>query len=1000
MMHFALALTLLAAPQDAPVGTDDAAFADGLAQLGFEDLAKEVFQKVIAAAGTPEQKIKGELGMARLQSTVARSAGSADKKLALAEEAAKTLEAMLEKKPKADVALEIKKDLASILQLKAEAYASLAKRDRSKLGDAEGALTQAENLWREIEKDLATKVDEKGEKISPRDDAFMLVKYPLIQSLWAYVEVMKDFPEKEGAVKAKLDTLIKEGDEFTWNWPDESYAYEVADIMARAYKYKAQKAARGEDEKLWKECFTNAAMWHALVNKDVAANPYGRELVAANCRSEMRILLEYADGLTGTAAVNRYREAAELPEKTGLMTVFVGLAKEEIGKEIRIEQAKALSRSGDKKRAEAIFKELMAGEKGGSRIIILIIDAQASVGADQKAADIIQAGDAMIKMDAYLLAAQSFRRAIDKLEATKPPPLPQIAECWLKIGQCYHSSDRYFEAERAYGNINFHPALGKALPIETRLEAVEAQIQSRKAVRGLSKDKEYEPWVAQLEEWASKELGRISANMMAGPWDALGRGNKLVEEAVKGNKPLPMEAALKEFNEAIEKSKAIPPAQPAREEALFVIAQAHQQSGALHARNFAAQKTDESRKKATESAARSYEEALTAYRSHLKKVESTSSSKAEMRRRQIASARFITAIALDPIFNRPEEAFEGTEGAVEKFADSPRDLTTILVNRVTARVRMVKSDDPSTMEAAENELKELLVFFDRDKGYPEDVAGAAFSVANKMIAVSKAVEKDDAARAAALNDRTSEIFQKATGMVDINNIKEPALLISIGLRLFSKAEKKRDPESYQAALDFFSAALGKGIEKTTRDALQRYVTTCYVGTGQYDEALQQARAITADDPEMRRIWAWEMLADIQRVRLKALQKEGVAKAEDARKAGDEASTIYGRLAKILFAANRKEQDFWRLRTKYMYVLFEYDLDKVHAVLKGEIQRNPRFDEGAFVDEDGIKLQVKFKELIRKYNAAGTSKPLPDLPPDAPEGQKPPDAPKPPEEPKP
>lgn len=991
MTHLLLPILLAALPQE--VQADDFRFADGLRNVGYFDLAKEVFEKIIATAPNAEEKAKGEIGLARLVMTEAENTDSPSRKLELVQKVTADLSRFLQTYPNHPMVMEVKSDMAELLQQKAEAYAIQARRDRSKLADCERALAEAESMWREIEADL-----KRDKSISDRDEKYMNVNYYLGLTLWAYVDTMKDFAEKSADVDKKLDQMIALYEDFGWKWDDYLYYFVVCDYHGRALKMKALRASREESVKYWNDCFGTMSAWQNLVSKDHKGNATIEELAARGCLSHMKVMLEYAGTLSGTPALNKYREVAELPEKTSLFLIYKSLQNEWVGKEILVEQAKALYASGDAKKGKKLLDDLVAREKPDSIWRYKVLDVLGEMGGDLDPTQLIEAADAqMNKSGNFMQAAQTFRRAIVKLEAGRTPDLARVAGCWVNIGQCYMWTERYFEAERAFGVIN-SDARFASLPEDVRKSAMAKQINARKALPHFTEDESYRSWVNEIKEVAMNKFpGMIDYGEVTDKcWTSSTQGQNLIKEARGANtisEKLP--EILKAFDDAIATAGRIPQdMKEDYEEALFVKALSSYYAGYAHVLNSKTKKLQEQIDTEIRSAQKRYNDAITAFSEHSRVSASLGSPGPEVSKRALASVKFIARIALDPKFDKPDRALKETEGVAARFGgvsgQMAKDLIEILANRVEARLKLMQAGDDSQLGAAETDLNELTAVFERVRLDSESVARSLIMMANALSAQAKKIKDSDPAGSQAAKDRAGAYFARASDIYDLDTLEDPDLLLQFGQILYDQGMREKNKGILLKAYKLFSRALVLGQRpKEERAAIQRFMGLCLKEAGEIDQAIDEFKAITASDPDRQVFWAWEGLADMYMAKVKQAQKAGrqAEVAEFGKLAADE----YGRLAKTLFAIGKMNETYWRLRYKYMAALFESDPDKLYEVLMSDMNRTPYWDDGEYLDEDGVKLQTKFKEIVRKMREKYPSKELPRDPepkPETPEGGNP------------
>lgn len=982
MTTLLLPLILVAAPLQ-EVQADEFRFADGLRNVGYMDLAEEIFKKIIAGAPTAEEKAKGEIGLARLIKTKAEMTKSPQQKLKLVEEASAQLNKFLQAYPNHPMVMEVKSDMADLLQQTAEAYATQARRDRSKLAQCEKALADAEAMWRDIENDL-----KRDKSLSERDEKYMTVTYYLGLTLWAYVDTMKDFSEKSGEVDRKLDQLIALYEDFGWKWDDYLYYFVVCDYLGRALKMKALRGPREMADKHWNDCFGNMAAWQTLVNKEHKGNATIEELAARGCLSHMKVLLEYAATLTGTPALNKYREAAELPEKYSLFVIFKALENEWVGKEILVEQAKALYLAGDGKKGKKLLDDLVAREKPDSVWRYKVLDVLGELGGELDPAQLLEAADAqMTKMGNFTQAAATFRRAIAKLEAARSPDLAKIAECWINIGQCYLWAERYFEAERAYAVIHVDPRF-KSIPEETRMSVISKQLNARKALPHFTGDKKtYEPWINELKDLIGNLYPTMAdyGDIVDTAWEATINGQNLIKEARGSNsvaEKLPQ--ILAAFDDAIARAGRVPRNMADEyEQVLFVKGLSNYYAGYAHSLAAKTKKLQEQIDTEMRGAKKRYNDAIAAFSEHARTVDGMGSKGPEVSKRGVASLKFIARIALDKEFDQPERAIKETEGVFARYGGASgqmaKDLIEILANRVEARLKLLAAGDDSQLGAAEADLKDLQDLFGRVKLDSESVARSLIMMSNALSGHAKKIKDTDPAGAQAANDGAARYFVQASDIYDLDALQDPDLLLKFGQMVFDQGLREKKPELFLKSHKLFSRALVLGErDKAQRASIQRFMSLCLLHAGEIDQAIKDTQVMVADDPDRQLFWAWELLADIYMAKVKDSARAG--RDSEVREYGKKAADEFGRLAKTLFTIGKMDGNFWRLRYKYMAALFEYDRDTLYDVLYTSMQRTPYWDDGDYVDDDGVKLQTKFKELVRKMREKYTSKPLPDDPP--------------------
>ncbi len=955
-MRFVLPFLVLAAAAPACLAQEDYDLATALAERGWYDLSEELFTRM-SGASDAGVKAEGRYGLARIKILMAEKAESAEEKGKLYDKAIEDVQAFLNQFPQHRRRSEALSDIGYLYQSKGKALMAAAKAEPARLEEAEKAFGAAEKLFLDLIAQL--KKDEKKPPDDPKDkvkmqafdeweEKLMFAKYNYATALFSHAETYRENPSKHADMKRLLDQMINFlNNDFMWQFERYLLAFDAFIYMGRAYQLLAETSEREKAEEFWKRCFTSIAKPRGLLtDPENRKSEAVREICLRALLFEMKARIAYGDGRRGPTAIKQYDEVARLPDD--FFRTFPNLRFDEMGKAVRLEQARAFCKAG--KLAEGVkrLQELARLHKD-SWVENVAIDILGEYGGEQSVSLAVDAADNLFERGPAFLyrAMQKYRKA---LQATRKPEDQKFASyCWYQIGRSYYYLDRYYEAVVAFSQFDKPPLAGtKEAP-----QAAMHKLYSLTRIARNTKDKADEK---ALEDWRA----HVSKTFPNEATDQLVRQTAIDCEAKQD-----FEGAVREWR------KLAQPGKDSYEEALFNVGfNLYRQGDVLMDQHL--KKQDEAKAKL---AVDLWTQGLDALKKHLEHVEKLPTKDARVVKNAIGSILFSAKILVHPRVNRADEALAVSKDLEKRFPNAdPKHAIAVMSIRLNAKVKKAQ------VQEAEEDLKDLKAKYDKER------IGLDYYL--QALAVLAGAFEDAAEREKGKDPEKFDLYavRAANYYYDYYQLNPTAVAgrpeqaeamaeklfmaaeqrMKLGEAKLGKAGVEEARRIYAKCMDLYQGYLvdqERRLSKEQLRAIRRRITRCQVMAGQYDEAIKTYLEITREDPEMRDGSSHEDLADCYVEKAQALPR-----GADRNGLLKEADKVYARLSGMLMSNQTYNEHTWRLLYKHALAIFELDIDQLRFFYDGMDRRGyaPKWDE----DEKGVSpwgFKAKFEELRKQLD---------------------------------
>jgi tetratricopeptide (TPR) repeat protein len=438
----AVALVALhAAPLSAQ---DDGEFAQGLARRGFTDLAEEVFQKLSSRPGlTPEQRQAADFGMLTILVTALERTGDPRKRIEGSAEVVKKIEAWISANEQSTKVVEAYGQLSWVHQLVGRTQLQL--RD---LAAAESAFGRAVDVCAKLIDVMKRRTagTTEGEAANRAREQLMFANYQYIAAQFSRIEALKENPAASfKTVESRLPQLEKFFEEFMWDYENFLLALDGSTYMGRIYQALAEMAAGAGDtessEKYWKRCFNWIGRGKGpFRDKRYRGDPEVNEVGLRAFYYELSAKIGYGSLLRprGGPYKKMFEDAIALGEEA--LSLSPTARHSQWGVSILLDMVKAYMGLGEGEKARAITNELV-GLKD-PKIRKQVQQVMGEYGGVLPVKDRFLIAEESYARGSYYTAARLYQDIVSELE----PGNEYFVRCWLRIGDCYYLTGRYFEA--------------------------------------------------------------------------------------------------------------------------------------------------------------------------------------------------------------------------------------------------------------------------------------------------------------------------------------------------------------------------------------------------------------------------------------------------------------------------------------------------------------------------------------------------------------------------
>ncbi len=958
MMRFVLPALAFLAAAPALGAQDDYELANALAERSWNDLATELFERIRDNTTLqPDQRAEGDYGLARIIIISAQKSDSTDEKSRLFDTAIQKVEGFLEKYPAHKRRGEALSDIAYLYQSKGKALIAAGKADPTKLKEGEEAFGAAQKRFTALIAQL-----KKEEKKSPEpgskdqkaiaeyeawEEKMMDAKFNFATSLFSHAETLKDNPSKHADMKRLLEQMIKFlTDDFLWLYEQYLIAYEASIYIGRAYQLLAETSDRERSDEYWRQCFINIGRAKSLLSdKKNRDNEAVREVVGRSLLYEIKARIGYGDIKRGQTGLKQYTDGAKIADD--FFKMFPNYRFEEMGKLLRLEQARALCKSGKTKEGVTLLQELAKANKD-TWVENLAIDYLGEyAGAESSRLAIDAADNFMDRGPAfYYKAIQKYRKAIQS--SKKPEELKDVAYCWTQLGKCYFLLGRHYEATAALSMLEKPPHSMH----EKAGEAVMRKLTSLGKIAQATKDPADQKAFEDYRAWVGKAFPNAATDGL------------LRQTAIDFDDKRQYDKAAGEWE------KLARPGKDAFEEAVFSVGFSWFNHGQELFKGAAAQRVQSEKDKLVAQGKDAWDRALKAFKAHLAEVDKMPAKDGRVLKRAIGSVHFATKLLSSERMNKPEEALAVSGDLDRRFPTAdPRLAMSIMSSRIDAKLKL------GQVQEAEEDLKALKAKYEKE-GIGSDNYSRALAV------LASAFEEEAEKKKKAGDQELYEIYAiKAANFYYeyyVLNPKagdKPDQMEAMADKLFMAAEQRMKMgeaklgkegleearKIYEKSRELYGQILlskERTLPKDQVQALRGRITRCFLMTGQFEEAIKIYREITKDDTQMIKGNAWEELSDCYVEKAKSLPKGG--ERNDFLKQADR---VYAQLSALLISTNTLNEHTYRLLYKHAWCLFELDPDGCRRFFDSMRLRgySPAWD----VDEKGASkwgFKAKFDEL--------------------------------------
>ncbi|MBI2898923.1 MAG: hypothetical protein HYY17_01950, partial [Planctomycetes bacterium] len=743
-------------------------------------------------------------------------------------------------------------------------------------------------------------------------------------------------------------------------------AYDAFIYLGRACQLLAEYADRAEAEKFWIQCFASIGKAKGLLtDPESRRNEAVRDLAVRAYYWEVKARLSYGDTKSGVAAVREYQKAYRLAED--LFKIYPQSRKEDMGKAILLEQAKAYCKAGEVKKGIELLQRIKL-ENPGTQIEDFAVDILGEFAGEDDLKLAIESADNIFSRGVTWLykALQKYRRALSaiKTEAERKAWFPY---CWLKIAECYFHLGRYHEAAAACSVIVYDRS-----PWLASEHAQKAALTKLDALNRLAKQTKDSADQRALNEYNTWAASQPAIRDLLGDGPTYNAAIDLETRARTAYEAKNTPEAVKNYLEAVRlwEQVAGKPGSTYRTIAIFSIGFDYYNAGDIVIREVRRTKNmpDVQKAQRTKEAIGYWDKALARFAEYLAAVERTAKDD-KVTRYSIGAIFYSCIIHSDPEKNQPGKALDISEGLEKKYPNAdPKLVMSILARRIEAKLRMddnglgwcpeckvaVKPESGacpkckkavrSYLDEAEEDMQALKNRYEKEGSGRDNYLRALIIVAQKLEQKAYDLRTENPAFAKELMIRAANYWY-----VFYTTNTEPFKgdqLEAIAEKLFFAAEerleragKETDDDARAKTLaqakdlfgkarvlfETFLAEFGSTLPPERSKAVKRMITRAAVKSGEFKKAIDSLLEIigkeTVDSTTQGSVW--EDLADCYFAQAKEMPL-----GDDKLKLFQKADNIYATLASSLMQGNRIGEDFYRLAAKHAASLWFYDPDKL------------------------------------------------------------------------
>lgn len=984
MSRFLFLLLLLPFAQD-----DDYELASALANRGWFDLARHLYGEIEKNGSLPaERRAEGKLGILRLRIREARTESDAKKKKDAFDAIIAELQSFIDSNKNHPRRAEALSELGELRQEKGRWLLSQSKTNPDAAKEAEKEFDAAEKLFQDQIDELAKNpvpppADEKdraaAEKYAQWEQKMMFAKYNKGVAMFAHAEAYRenpdahhkkcsdsdrakaDHPRSHCAMRRTLTEMIQFfNNDFMWQYEQYLLAYDAFIYMGRACQLLAEYSDRAEAEKWWTQCFNSVGKAKSLLtDKEAKKYENARELAVHSYYWEIKARIAYGDTKKGAAATREYLKAAELAND--LFRLHAPAKKEDMGKAILLEQAKALCKAGELKKGIELLMRLKTENKG-TQIEDFAVDILGEYAGDGNLQFAIDAADNFFSRGEafFYKAIQKYRNALNAMKS-EDERTKYLAYCWHQIALCYYHLDRFHEAAAAC-TVVVYPA-SPWLNDEFGRKCGVLKLGALDRIVKRTKDPADQKAMSEYNQWATSQP-QIRDHLGKGP---------IVTQANEYE-------AKKQYLEAIKLWEQLTSDSTYREIAIFSIGYDYYYAGlAVLAEIRGAKNLSEAEKtRKTKQAMEYWDQSLKRFLEHVALVEKSARDR-EIMKRAIGSIFHACKIYVHPEKNQPEKALQISQGLETKYpgADS-KFVLAILGTRLEAKLGLdskgfafcaecpgaVKAEGGacpkcrkaarSYVDEAEEDMLAIRTRYEKDPVGRDYYLRALLVMAQRLESKAYDLRGENATLAKEYMIKAAEYwFQFYT------NNTEPfrgEQLEAIAEKLFfgaeerlDRAEKEEDPAKREKALaqakdmfgkartlfEQFLAEFGSTLDAARAKGIKRMVARAAVKSGDFQKAIDILNEIigTGKVEETSDGSVWEDKADCL-----FAQARSMSLGEKQLELTKEADRIYATLASALIARNVITDHTYRLLAKHTAALWFYDPQKLDKFLSAMDKR--------------------------------------------------------------
>lgn len=866
-------MLLAAAPVRAQ---DDYNFGSGLAERGYFDLAKEVFDRLVNNPSTPpEKRVEGELGKLQIRVSELERESDGARRVEMAGTVAKEIEDYIARNSANPRTIQAYSLLTDVYQLVGKTH--LAEKDS---GKAEEAFKKAVDVCRKLIDQLRSAFEAEKDETKKREleRQKMFAEYTYITAIFYQLDAFKSDASRAGEMEEIVRKLEKFFEEFMWNYEAYLLAMDASIYMGRIYQIMAELLAGsdvGKSENYWKKCF----MWIGkgkgpAENKEYREDPEVREICLRTIYYEIVARIGYGNALRQRQGPfkKQFEDAIALGEKA--FKLYPYAKADPWGVRIQIEQAKAYFRLGEQGKAKSITNQLLQSKDPKIRDMVMSVFADLA-GGMVSAKEAVDIAEESFSRQMYYVAIRQFREALGTLR--DPAERQTLApRCWLRLGQIYYRLGRDLEAVAALSALE-QPEFAASAEAK---EAVEPKYRALRRLERITQDKD-------LREVLTKFKEKMVTLGLAGDAEA-----RDIAIDLENQKKWP------EADQAWQKLLASKNPKT-RQEAMSRIGFCRYQMAVAAGNNPG-----------------KMQEAVNTFRDHVKYVTSLPGVDPEILEDLAISVNLMSYI-LVKFLNRPQDVVDSSKEFVERFADKVKAAHSIAIyrQRVEAWCLLKKPLE------AERDLLLLKKKFEESKEGLNQYAAAVVAVAKLFDDEAKKLKETDPEGYKVLFEKANEWRLEASKVAGSGGKDEYESTKQAAEDTFQMAESylEKDPaeakKKYATARGLFESLLTRFTKQVEADEddelgykIRFRIARCLLGEGNFDDAAKRVEELLQTQKED--VDLFELKGDV-------LYARGLATRSGAEQVRlfQEAEKEYGRAAYYLGRLS-KDENYYRLLYKW------------------------------------------------------------------------------------